>query len=93
MFGLIKLTSNYLDSQLRYCHLPLARPTKVTVEVVDAVVTVGVVAEAGEDVASTRNNVGTVEEIIISDSVPELFLRRRRREVKQIHMTMRAHSF
>jgi hypothetical protein len=64
----------------------------VKVGVVDAVVTVGVVAEVGEDVASARNTVGTVEEIIMSYSVPELFLRKRRREIRPIHMMMRAPS-
>jgi hypothetical protein len=37
----------------------------VKVEVVDAVVTVGVVAEVGHDVANARNVVGTVVEIIM----------------------------
>jgi len=50
--------------------------------VVDAVVTVGVVAEVGEDVASARNTIGTVEEIIMSYNVPELFLKRKRREIR-----------
>ena len=62
------------------------------VGVVNAVVTVGVVAEVGEDLASARNTDETVEEIIISYSVPELFLKQKRREVIQIHMTMRVPS-
>ena len=58
----------------------------------DAVGTVEVVAEVGEDVANARNTAGTVEVIIISYSVPELFLKKRRREVIRIHLTMRVHS-
>jgi hypothetical protein len=92
MFSLITSTSNYPNSQLHYCLLPLALQPKGKVEMVDVVVTVEVVAEVGEDVANARNTVGTVEEIIISYCVPELFLKKRRRKVIPIHMTMREHS-
>ena len=58
----------------------------------DAVVTVEVVAKVGEDVISARNTIGTVAEIIMAYSVPAPFSRKRRREIIQIHMIMRAPS-
>ena len=44
----------------------------------------------GADVASERNVVGTFEEIIMSYTVPELFSRKRRREISQTNMMMKA---
>jgi hypothetical protein len=52
------------------------------VEVAGAVVTVGVMAAVGADVASARNTVETMAEIIMSYIVPELFSRKRRREIR-----------
>jgi hypothetical protein len=65
---------------------------RVKVGVVDAVVTVGVVAEVGQEVASARDTVGTVVEIIMSYNVLVLFSRKRKREISRTHMTMKAPS-
>ena len=62
------------------------------VEVVDAVVTFGEVAAVWSDVASARNTLGTVAEIIMSYIVPELFSRKRRRQISQTNMMMKAPS-